>query len=239
MRYLSIYTGPERTAGPTDDELKLIEESQKDGSLLGAEGCLPIARGALVRQDGGSVTVTDGPFAEAKEVVGGFAILELGSKEDAIDAAKRFLDAVGTDGQCEIRELWPTPALAGEERPKPGGTTRYLSLYRSVESEQPPTEAEIAAMNEFMQEFIANGKLLATEGCLPSSRGARVRREGSSYSVVDGPFTESKEIVGGFAVLAGESKDDVLDMTKRFLQVAGEGECEVRELFDAEAFVEG
>ena len=236
MRFLSIYSGPERTTGPTEAELELIEEGTKAGTLLAGEGCLPEERGMKVRQKEGSVTVTDGPFSESKEVVGGFAILEVASKEEAVGSAKRFLEAVGSGGQCEVRELWPTPALAGQDREKPAGTTRYLSIYRCAERDEPPTPEMIERMNGFMQEFVANGKLLSTEGCLPSAQGARVRRGGGKVTVTDGPFTESKEIVGGFAILAAESREDILDMTRRFLAVAGDGECEVRELFDAEAF---
>jgi hypothetical protein len=92
---------------------KLIDEHMKAGKLLATEGCLPSAHGARVRLSDGKVTVTDGPFTEAKEVVGGFAILEADSKEEAIELAKRFLDVAG-DGECEVRELNEVPALALE-----------------------------------------------------------------------------------------------------------------------------
>ena len=92
MRFLSIYTHPETGNPPTPDEMarmgKLIEEGMKAGYLLGTEGCLPTAKGARVRQASGKVTVTDGPFSEAKEVVGGFAILKADSKEAAIEMAR-------------------------------------------------------------------------------------------------------------------------------------------------------
>ena len=77
------------------------------------------------------------------------------------------------------------------------------------------------------------GWLLATEGCLPSSLGARVRLSGGKLSVTDGPFTESKEIVGGFAILQANSKREAVELVEEFLQVAGDGECEVRQVFEA------
>src|SRR5215831_6590175 len=87
MRFLSIYKCPERTTPPSPEEMarlgKMIEDSMKSGKLLGTEGCLPSALGARVRIENGNFTVSDGPFTEAKEVVGGFAILDADSKEAA------------------------------------------------------------------------------------------------------------------------------------------------------------
>jgi len=115
MRYLSIFKGEERDLRPGEVEEmgKLIEEQSKAGKLLQTEGCLPTATGVRVRRSGSGTKLTDGPFTEAKEVIGGFAILEADSKEEAIALAKRFLDVAG-DGECEIRELYETPALAPE-----------------------------------------------------------------------------------------------------------------------------
>jgi len=113
MRFLSIYKSPERNAPPSQEEMermgRYVEESIKAGELISTEGCLPSALGARVRHASGKVTVTDGPFTEAKEVVGGFAILEARSKEHAVELAKRFLAFVG-DGECEIRQLYEAPA---------------------------------------------------------------------------------------------------------------------------------
>jgi len=109
MRFLSIYKTVERTSPPTQEEMatmgKLIEEGMKAGWLLSTEGCLPTALGARVRRSDGRVTVTDGPFTEAKEVVGGLAILKANSKQEAIDLAKHFLSFVG-QGECELRQLY-------------------------------------------------------------------------------------------------------------------------------------
>lgn len=108
MRFLSIYKAVERSTPPTAAETtamgKLIEEGMKAGWLLSTEGCLPTALGALVRRSEGQVSVTDGPFAETKEVVGGFAILQAGSKHEAVELAKRFLAHV-EHGECELRQL--------------------------------------------------------------------------------------------------------------------------------------
>jgi hypothetical protein len=84
---------------------KMVEEGMKAGWLVATEGCLPSAYGARVRSTKGKVTVTDGPFTESKEMVGGFAILRANSKQEAIQLVKDFLGAVG-DGECEVRQIY-------------------------------------------------------------------------------------------------------------------------------------
>ena len=69
-------------------------------------------------------------------------------------------------------------------------------------------------------------------GCLPSAKGARVRRSNGKTIVTDGPFTESKELVAGFAILEAASKQEAIELTRRFLEVVG-GECELRQVFTA------
>ena len=116
MRFLSIYKTVERKTPPTQEEMdrmgQYIEESMKSGALLATEGCLPSALGARIRSSGGKITVTDGPFTEAKEIVGGFALHQTRSKEEAVEITKRFLAFVGGDGECELRQLYEAPALA-------------------------------------------------------------------------------------------------------------------------------
>jgi hypothetical protein len=113
MRFLSIYKSPERNTPPKQEEMekmgKLIEEGMRAGWLLGTEGCLPSALGARVRLANGNITVTDGPFTESKELVGGFAILQAKSKQEAVELVRNFLRVVG-HGECELRQLYEVPA---------------------------------------------------------------------------------------------------------------------------------
>lgn len=122
MRFLSLYKSVERNTPPSQDEMasmgKLIEEGMRAGWLLSTEGCLPSALGARVRAAQGKITVSDGPFTEAKEVVGGFAILQAKSKEEAIQLAKDFLKVVG-DGECELRQIWEAPQQTSVQAAKP------------------------------------------------------------------------------------------------------------------------
>jgi hypothetical protein len=105
-------------------------------------------------------------------------------------------------------------------------------MYKSVERNTPPTAEEMAAMGKLIEEGMKAGWLLATEGCLPSALGARVRRSGGNITVTDGPFTEAKEVVGGFAILKANSKEEAIQLAKDFLKVVGEGECELRPIYE-------
>ena len=111
---------------------------------------------------------------------------------------------------------------------------RFLCVYKHVE-DHPPAAAEMESMGQLIGEMVQAGVLLSTEGCLPSEKGFRVRRAGKRITVTDGPFTESKEVIGGFALIKVNSKEEALEWTKRFLDVAGDGESEVRELYEQPA----
>ena len=110
---------------------------------------------------------------------------------------------------------------------------RFLCIYKPTKPEgTPPTEREMAEMGVLIEEMMQSGVLLATEGCLPSAKGARVRLSGGKFTVTDGPFTESKELVGGFALIQANSKEEAIQHTKNFLKVAGDGETEIRQVFE-------
>jgi hypothetical protein len=111
---------------------------------------------------------------------------------------------------------------------------KFLSIYKSVERNIPPSQDEMVRMGKLVEDGMKAGWLLATEGCLPSVTGARVRATNCKLSVTDGPFTESKEVVGGCAILKAASKAEAVQLAKDFLAVVGEGECELRQIYEAE-----
>jgi hypothetical protein len=110
---------------------------------------------------------------------------------------------------------------------------RFLCLYKPAKPEgTPPTQQEMAVMGKFIEDSLKSGELIATEGCLPSALGARVRLSGGKINVTDGPFTESKEVVGGFALIQAASKQEAIEIVTKFLKVAGDGETELRQIFE-------
>ena len=111
---------------------------------------------------------------------------------------------------------------------------KFLCIYKPGRPEgTPPAPDEMERMGKLIQDLTKSGHLIATEGCLPTALGARVRRTGDTYTVTDGPFTESKEVIGGFALMQASSKQEMIELTKRFLSVAGDGESEIRQIWEA------
>ena len=115
MRYMMIVKAAENQGPPPkalmDAIDKLSEDASKAGTMLGGGGLGPTGLGARVRLSGGKVTVTDGPFTEAKEVVGGYAQFEFKTKKEAVDAAVRFMELhkqhwPGWEGETEVRQMW-------------------------------------------------------------------------------------------------------------------------------------
>jgi hypothetical protein len=105
------------------------------------------------------------------------------------------------------------------------------------EAGKPPPPALEASMGELMGEWSKSGAMVSAAGLRPSSRGARLRLAPGKVAVLDGPFTESKEIIGGFFILEVEDKATAVEMTRRFVElhrnVLGDDfqlECEVREI---------
>lgn len=114
---------------------------------------------------------------------------------------------------------------------------RFMMLYKpGSESDAPPTQQEMAEMGQFIEEMAREGVLLSTDGLQPSSKGARVRISGGKFTVTDGPFTETKELIAGYAIVQAKSKQEAIELAKRFLKVVGEGESEIRLMHDVPAF---
>ena len=110
---------------------------------------------------------------------------------------------------------------------------KFLCVYKPSRPEGiPPSEETMAEMGKLIEDSVKSGTLLATEGCLPSALGARIRLSGGQFTVTDGPFTESKEIMGGFALIQSASKEEAVEYTKQFLQIAGDGETEIRQVYE-------
>jgi hypothetical protein len=115
MRFMTLVRSSEKS-GPPPKELmdaiaKLGEVEMKSGLLIETGGLMPSALGARVRLSGGKLTVTDGPFAEAKEVIGGYAVFQVSSKKEAIEQTVRFMELhkkhwPSWDGETEIRQVF-------------------------------------------------------------------------------------------------------------------------------------
>jgi len=120
-----------------------------------------------------------------------------------------------------------------------GGTVKYLTFIRHSESyrQTPPPPALMEAMGKFVERSLRDGTLVDTGGLLPSKDGFRVRLANGKITVTDGPFSESKEVIGGWAILKADSKAEAVRIATEFMELHRkhwpefDGESEVRPMF--------
>lgn len=110
---------------------------------------------------------------------------------------------------------------------------RFLSIFTHEDTKAPPTEAEMAAMGKLIEEGMKKGWLVATEGVSFGATGVRLHKpKKGDIRVTDGPFAEAKEVIGGYALLKADSKAEVIALTRQFLDVVGQGTCEIYQLYE-------
>ena len=119
---------------------------------------------------------------------------------------------------------------------------RFMLLVKADKNSEAgimPSEELMTEMGKFNEELVKAGVLLAGEGLHPSSKGARVRFSGSERSVIDGPFTEAKELVAGYWLIEVKSMEEAIEWVKRVPNpMDGESEIEIRQVFEADDFGE-
>ncbi|MFO0891785.1 MAG: YciI family protein [Isosphaeraceae bacterium] len=113
---------------------------------------------------------------------------------------------------------------------------RFISILTHDPTNRPPTEAEMASMHQLIVEGMKAGWLLECEGVHFGAKGVRVHKDaGGKVTVTDGPFAETKEVLGGYALLKAASKEEVVEYTRRFLEHVGQGTWETYQLFEMPA----
>jgi hypothetical protein len=108
---------------------------------------------------------------------------------------------------------------------------KFLMTY-APSNPTPPTPETMAAIAKFSQEMAASGVLLMTGGLTRPSTGVRVEYRQGKHSVIDGPFAETKELIDGFALIEVASREEALELTRRFMAIAGEGQGEILQVFE-------
>lgn len=208
-----------------------------------AQGLRPSKHAVRLKLWPGGESITDGPFAETKELIAGFTVFEADSKEQAIELVKRWpmsdADATG-EALLELRQTG-CPGGCAQVPPADGGTDRhYLILLRSdegTEADRIPPQHMLDTLNAFNAEQAAAGRLLAGDGLMASSRGARVRLAGGQASVIDGPFAEAKELIAGFWMIRASSMADAVAWARTLPYPTGPCvEVEIRETMTMDDF---
>ncbi|HEX2483812.1 MAG TPA: YciI family protein [Myxococcota bacterium] len=198
-------------------------ELAREGKIRGGAPLQPEEAGARVSLRGGQAAVTDGPFAESKEFVGGFMIVDVASRAEAIEVAKRC--PATRSGIVEVRALPDRDA----EGTAPGTSPRFMFLLYGEPGLTDPDGSKYQSM-------LAYDRTLKGEGCYVESSqlgqeppAARVELLGGRAVVTDGPFAETKEVAGGYYVVEARSLADAIAVAKR-CPAAHWGTIEVREV---------
>jgi hypothetical protein len=185
----------------------------------------------------GEPTVSHGPFPDPAEMIAGFAIIDVPGKEGAVEWLKRW-PAAEQPVELEIRESGCHAGCAGVATagtPNEQGK-RFAVLLRSspdLESEAPVPQQALDTLGAHNDAQVKAGVLLAADGLRTSARGARVKVSKSAFSVVDGPFTEIKEMIAGFWLIRVPAMEDAIAWAKTNPYPTGPRvDVEIRELFE-------
>jgi hypothetical protein len=212
---------------------KLVDEGLKDKVFVSGEGLKPSSERVHIVYKNGKRTLTSGPFADAKELVAGFGLMRVRSKEEAIGWCDKFAAAIGDV------ELFMGPVVEPWDlgmMPKPeNAPLRFLSMHELDERSEtlaPPDPHVMAKMGALIDEMTKAGVLQATGSLEGTKKGARIRYEGGKRHVIDGPFTESKELVAGYAIVELASLNAAIEWTKRFGEVVKVNEIEIRQVVE-------
>jgi hypothetical protein len=104
--------------------------------------------------------------------------------------------------------------------------------YAADPTAPPPTPAQMAAIGQYTAEHIARGVVVMTGGLVRPTKGIQVRCEGGKFSVTDGPFAETKELIDGFALINAASKEEAIAIAESFMKLAGDGTGEILQVFE-------
>jgi hypothetical protein len=245
MRYLlTLYTDeslneaspPEELERLMDEYTALSREWMEKGLMLSGDGLDPSSAATTVRVQGGERIVADGPFAESKEQLGGFYVLDCGSIDEALELAARIPAA--RRGSVEVRPVMNYEAMGAETpvwRSDFRGKKYMLALWgdeSAWESWSPEQlQQEMGRWEEYDREASAAGVLLGGEGLEPSKTAKTVRVRDGERIVTDGPFAETKEQLGGFYLLDCKDLDEAIEWAAKVPVPDGEP-VEIRPVMD-------
>jgi hypothetical protein len=260
MRFMMMVKSNEQSeAGILPTEAELSEMGRYNDELIAAkvmlagEGLQASSTATRVRIDGDKTQVVDGPFSETKELLAGYWLIQTKDKAEAIAWAKKV---PFQEGEVEVRQIYelsdfgielPEGAFTAPPPPvrKPG-THRYLVLIKGdakTEAGTMPAEGDtlFEEMGALMNDYTERGAVLAGDGLLPTSKCFKVRYQGNQRSVIDGPFTETKEIIAGFSLVQFATKREAVEFARQQLAIHCKwsklpGSIEVRQVFEIEDF---
>jgi hypothetical protein len=200
--------------------------AQQRVNVLGAEQLLD--EGATISEHGESPAVVAGDVSALRALW----IVDMTSRAAAVELAK---NAPGGEGTLEVRESFtpqdfgappdPSPPAAPPPPVRKPETQRYIAMVRAgLESGEAPAHESIARMDAYCAPLVEANTMIGGEGLKPSTKGTRVRRSAAQRFVLDGPFAESKELVGGYMVVQVRTLDEAIDTIRPWLPIHREGQ---------------
>jgi hypothetical protein len=239
MRYIIIHkTNPHWESGavPSKELIArvgaLIGEMAKSKVFVAGEGLRASSEGVRLRFSGGARTITKGPFPGENELPAGFTILRTGSLDEAVEWATRQAATLG-DVEMDIRPINEPWDVGICEAPSDLTKRRWMVLRKATaatESGESPSASQRAAMSRLVDESTRSGVHVASESLRPSARGRRYKNSAEGRRVIDGPFTETKELIAGYCIVNAESLEDACRWAEKYIDVVETDEVDVREL---------
>jgi hypothetical protein len=207
----------------------LMEEMMKTGIFLAGEGLRPSAHGVRLTFSGGKRTVTAGPLTGSNELTDRYLIVRVRSIDDAIEWATRFAGA--DDAEIDVRPVTEPWDLGFMPKPPELTTTRFMIL-RKANAHSEAGAADFTAFTSLSIDMERAGVLVSREALQPSATGVRLRFRGGDCRAIDGPFTESKELIAGFSIMQAVSREECIQWATRFAELIGDIEIDIRPLYE-------
>ncbi len=245
MKYMLLVYSPENAWSQAEwsrcveTSMGICQEMAAKGQLLSAAPLLPVATGTTVRVRDGQKLITTGPFAETTEQLGGYYIIDVDNLDEAIAIAGRLPPA--GKGTVEIRPLFKLEGLPEEKlSPEFSASDPRLSqfMFLCYDDEEAWRQAGPKAHHAAMLEAVdlthwldQRGQYLSASPLHPVATATSVRVRNGHRTVTDGPFAETREVLGGYYLILATDQTEALDIAARH-SGARIGAVEVRQVFD-------
>jgi hypothetical protein len=213
----------------------MVREIAEAGLLLAAEGLRPTSKGVRLQFRGTERTVLPGPFPESKGPIAAFWIFRVRTLQDAIAWSTRVAQVIG-DVEVDIRPVTEPWDVGMSPKPERIDTHRFMATHKvpNTDGALNLSLAQKVMIGRLMEEMREAGVLLSNEDFQPTARGMRLETGRGKLAFIDGPFTESKEVLGGFIIIKAHSLDRVRPWAERYVAEVGAEEVEIRLLADPE-----
>ena len=239
MRYIIIHkTNPHWEAGAIPDAGLIarvgawIGQVVNAGCFVAGEGLGPSSKGVRLRFADGKRTVLPGPFERGAELPAAFTIVRVASLDAAIEWAAQYAEISG-DVEIDIRPVSEPWDLDMAPPPQGDPSRRYMVLTKATpatESGESPSDETRSRLSRLIADATRTGTHVVSERMKPSRRGRRYGNSNDGKTFYDGPFAESKELIGGYVIVTADSLEDACRWAPSYMDVVDADEVDVRAL---------